>query len=87
MAWRYSVENRFVFNSSAGIDAADVRALDQELAKTRAALIQSLSTGSQQLRQALLTWQVERSCLISNLGRWAKDLAQAQLNMKSLGNF
>jgi DNA-binding helix-hairpin-helix protein with protein kinase domain len=85
--WRESVARRFVFNPSAGIDPADVRALDQEIAQKKAALIKSLSSGSQQLRQVLLPWQVERSSLAGKLGSWAKELAQAEVNIKALERF
>ncbi len=67
LAWRISVEKRFVFDPNMGIDPADLRMLDHELAQKRATLIQSLSTGSQQLRQILLPWQVERANLITKL--------------------
>jgi hypothetical protein len=51
------------------------------------ALIQSLSAGPQQLRQALLPWQVERASMMTSLGDWAKQLAQAEVNMQALGRF
>jgi DNA-binding helix-hairpin-helix protein with protein kinase domain len=87
LAWRYVIEQRFVFNPNQGIDPADVRAIEQDIAKKRAALIQSLSTGSQQLRQVLIPWQVERSRLAANLNDWAKEVAQAEVNIRALGRF
>lgn len=85
LAWRMMVEQSFRFNPNEGIDPSDIRALDQELARRHAALIQSLSTGSQQLKQTLLPWQVERASLITNLGDWAKQLAQGEVNVMALG--
>ena len=85
LAWRTLVEQSFAFNPNEGIDPADIRALDQELSQGRAKLVQSLSTGPQQLKQALLPWQVERSSLMTNLVEWAKQLAEAEVNIKSLG--
>ena len=87
LAWRTIVERSFAFNPNKGIEPADIRALDKELSQRRAALLQFLSTGSQQLKQALLPWQVERSSLVSNLGEWAKRLAQAEVNIKTLGRY
>jgi hypothetical protein len=87
LVWRSSLEQTFVFDPSAGIDPADLRQLDQELALKRAALIQSLSTGPQQLRQALLPRQVERSKVFSQIDMLAKRLAQAEVDMKALGRF
>ncbi len=87
LAWRSVIEQQFVFNPYEDVDPSNVRVLDQELAQKRASLVQSLSTGSQQLRQVLLPWQVERSSLVSNLGTWARDLAQAEANIKALGWF
>ena len=85
LAWRTVVEQGFAFNPNEGIDAADIHALDQELSQRQAALIKSLSTGPQQLKQVLLPWQVERASLMTNLGEWAKQLAQAEVNIKALG--
>jgi DNA-binding helix-hairpin-helix protein with protein kinase domain len=87
IAWRISVEKRFVFDPNLGIDRADIRMLDHELEQKRAALIESLSRGSQQLRQILLPWQVERTRLVTKLDKLAQDLAQAEANMKALGLF
>jgi DNA-binding helix-hairpin-helix protein with protein kinase domain len=87
LGWRDFVEAQFVFNPNQGIDLADIRALDQEIAQRRAALMQSLSSGCQQLKQALLPWQVDRSSLLANLKVRAKQLAQAEVNFKALGRF
>jgi DNA-binding helix-hairpin-helix protein with protein kinase domain len=82
-AWRASIEGRFVFDPHQPIDPADLSALDQELARKRAALVQSLSAGPQQLRQALVPWEA-RSRLTANLDTWAKQIAQAEANLKAL---
>lgn len=87
LAWRVSIEQRFVFNAGQAIDPTDLRALDQELAQKRAKLIQSLSTGPQQLRQTLLMWQVERTRLFDQIRERAKALAQAEVNVNALGRF
>jgi DNA-binding helix-hairpin-helix protein with protein kinase domain len=83
LAWRASLEQRFVFNPGEPLDTSDIRALDQEIARKRANLIQSLSAGPQQLRQALVPWQA-RLRLISNLDALAKQIAQADANLKAL---
>jgi DNA-binding helix-hairpin-helix protein with protein kinase domain len=85
LAWRKMVEQGFRFNPNEGVAAADIRALDQELSQRRAALMQSLSTGSQQLKQALLPWQLERESVRTNLGEWARQLAQCEVNIRALG--
>jgi DNA-binding helix-hairpin-helix protein with protein kinase domain len=87
LAWRISVEKRFVFDPNAGIDPTDLRMLEQELAQKRSALIQSLTSGSQQLRQVLLPWQIERSKLVTSLETLARRFAQAEVDMKALGRF
>jgi DNA-binding helix-hairpin-helix protein with protein kinase domain len=87
LAWRAEIERSFVFNPNEGIDPADIRALDHELAQRRGALTQSLLGGAQQLRAALLPWQVERSKLLAALNILAKRLAQAEADFKALGRF
>jgi DNA-binding helix-hairpin-helix protein with protein kinase domain len=77
LMWRATIEQGFVFNPGEPVDPSEIRAMDQELAQKRAALVQSLSTGSQQLRQALLPWQVERSSVIGHLGNGCQFLVLA----------
>jgi DNA-binding helix-hairpin-helix protein with protein kinase domain len=85
--WRMSIEQQFVFNPNEGIYSADIHALDHELAQKRIALVQSISSGPQALRQILLPWQVERSSAVATVNQCARALAQAQVNMKALGRF
>jgi DNA-binding helix-hairpin-helix protein with protein kinase domain len=80
--WRWDIERRFVFNPN---ELVDTRALDQKIAQKRTVLERSLSTGPQQLQQALLPWQ-ERTRLISTLDTWARQIAQADANLKALNS-
>jgi DNA-binding helix-hairpin-helix protein with protein kinase domain len=86
-AWRLSKEQLFVFNSAEGIDPADIRALDLELAQKKAALVHALSSGPAALRQILLPWQVERSRALANLNHWSRAVAQAEVNTKELARW
>ena len=85
--WRMSIEQRFVFNPNEGVDPADTRVLDMDLAQKQTALIKSLSSGPQALKQVLLPWQVERSSALANLNYWTKAVAQAAVNIHELGRF
>jgi len=87
LGWRNSVEQEFVFNANEGVDPADIRALNQELEQKRLILMKSLSAGPQQLRGTLLRWQTDRSRLFANLESLAKNLAQAEANLRALGRF
>jgi len=79
-AWRDEIERRFVFNPN---EPLDTRALDQKIGLKRAALEQSLSTGAQQLQQ-VLTPLHERTRLIGAIDAWARQVAQADANLKVL---
>jgi DNA-binding helix-hairpin-helix protein with protein kinase domain len=85
--WRMSIEQRFVFNPNEGVDPADIRVLDMDLVQKNTALIKSLSSGPQALKQVLLPWQVERSSALANLNYWTKAVAQAAVNIHELGRF
>jgi DNA-binding helix-hairpin-helix protein with protein kinase domain len=67
LAWRTVVEQSFRFNPNEGVDPADIRTLDQELVQRRAALIRSLSTGSQQLKQSGSAREFVKSCILRGL--------------------
>ena len=49
--WRVSIEKKFIFNPSKGIDPADLRAVDQEIAMTRSQIEKDLLNGPTQLHQ------------------------------------
>jgi DNA-binding helix-hairpin-helix protein with protein kinase domain len=87
LMWRYSIEQKFVFNVNEGVDPADIRAMEQEIVQKRATLVKSLVAGPQQLRGTLFKWQTDRSRLLGDLESGAKDLAQAEANLKALGRF
>jgi DNA-binding helix-hairpin-helix protein with protein kinase domain len=85
--WRMSIERCFVFNPAEGIDAADTRALDFEIAQKKATLMKALSGGPVALRHLLIPWQGERAAAIGHVNCWARLAAQAEVDAKELGKF
>jgi hypothetical protein len=83
-SWRAAIERRFVFNPNEGIDPADHRSLDAEIAQKRSALIQSISAGPRTLKQIVLSWKIDHDAALANVNQWSSVVAQAELNLKHL---
>jgi DNA-binding helix-hairpin-helix protein with protein kinase domain/Flp pilus assembly protein TadD len=85
LAWRFSIEQRFVYNSTKGIDPADRAAVDREFKALRLTLEQELRNAPSQLRQ--ITKQIEnaRTLLHQSTEDAFKSLTQAQTDAKALG--
>ena len=61
-AWRQSIERRFVFNQTTGVDPRDVEKVEQDILKERRKLEQAARTGHaelSQLRTRILTTRTQ----------------------------
>lgn len=84
LQWRRDLERRFVFNPNQGIDPADLVRLDRDLDQKRLQLEQQLTQGLHMLR--ILRQQIvdKRASLHQQIKRAARDVAQAEANLKAL---
>lgn len=78
--WRSSIEQRFVFNPAIGIDPADKRALETEVATTRAKLEKELQSGPSELRRINQQILTARSTMFPIIETNTKASAQADLD-------
>lgn len=78
LAWRRGLESRFQFNPSAGVDPADVAALDQKFARLRSNLERTLSQGAADLQRAQRLAQQARTQIEPEYRRVAEALMQAK---------
>jgi hypothetical protein len=79
-----SVEQQFQFDPNRGVDPQDTRAIEQELQQKAVESIRILSSGPERLRQTLSFWQLQTTRSIEKLHEFAKQLAQAEVNMSAL---
>jgi DNA-binding helix-hairpin-helix protein with protein kinase domain len=82
--WRRSVERRFVFNSSQGVDPSDVAALEREVGAIRLKMEQGLSGGLVQLRQIQQQVIAARTALRPAVQSAANALSQAEADLRML---
>ncbi len=87
LAWRMSIEQAFQFDPSKGVDPRDIRDLEQDLNQKRAEAIRTLTSGPQALQQSLNLWLTERDSLMAQLNQSARQLGQAEVNMKALSRW
>jgi DNA-binding helix-hairpin-helix protein with protein kinase domain/Flp pilus assembly protein TadD len=80
LAWRGSIEQRFVFNPNVGVDPADRKAVEVEIATARARLERALQHGSLQLRQINQQILNARSTMRPVIEETLKAAAQAELD-------
>ena len=80
LSWRNSIEQRFVFNPAIGIDPADRRALETEIATTRAKLEKELQSGPSELRRINQQILIARSAIFPMVETNIKAASQADLN-------
>ncbi|MGA2735901.1 MAG: hypothetical protein ABSG65_00450 [Bryobacteraceae bacterium] len=85
LAWRASIEQRFRFDPNKGVDAEDLRRLEQELQQKRAECIRALIAGPQQLTSMLREWDARTLHCQTKLADAAKRLVQAEVNASALG--
>ena len=84
IGWRNAIEQRFVFNPKIGVDPADRTAVEREFAAKRGAIERELQGGSSQLRQIAQQVIMARSALNPILQSSLRDLAQAEMDARSL---
>lgn len=81
LAWRRSIEQRFVFNPAQGVDPADRQAVEREIASTRAKLEQELQSGPAQLRQISNQIMATRDAMRPIINESLKAVAQAEADL------
>lgn len=81
MDWRRSVEQRFRFDASRGVDPRDIANLDKEIADQRRKLEQSLSSGASALLQLKNQILAQRKILEGQVAESYKTMLQAKADM------
>jgi tetratricopeptide (TPR) repeat protein len=81
LAWRRSIEQRFVFNPAQGVDPADRQVVEREIASTRAKLEQELQSGPAQLRQISNQIMATRDAMQPIINDSLKAVAQAEADL------
>ncbi len=85
LAWRMTVESRFVFDGQRGIDPADLQKIERELTNLRIQPERTLSQGAAQLRSIAAQIHQVRATLRDAGDQAQIDLAQAEADLKVLG--
>jgi DNA-binding helix-hairpin-helix protein with protein kinase domain len=83
--WRKSLENRFVFDPSKGIDPADMAALTQKLRQRKTQIESALLAGPELLDQVRAEAMRKRQVLWVEVEATARALAQARSDMSVFG--
>jgi len=83
LAWRRSIEQRFVFDPAQGVDPADRQAVEREIANTRAKLEQELQSGPAQLRQISNQITASREAMRPIIDNSLKALVQAEKDLEN----
>jgi DNA-binding helix-hairpin-helix protein with protein kinase domain len=83
--WRKSLESRFVFDPSKGIDPADMAALTQKLRQRKAQIEGALQAGPELLNQVRAEAMHKRQSLRVEVEAAARALAQARSDMSVFG--
>jgi DNA-binding helix-hairpin-helix protein with protein kinase domain/Flp pilus assembly protein TadD len=81
LAWRDSIERRFVFDPRRGVDPADRQAVEWEMEAARLKLERELQGGAAELRRISEQAKASRGALISAAEATSKVLAQADVDM------
>ncbi|MCP5361454.1 MAG: hypothetical protein H6908_02255 [Hyphomicrobiales bacterium] len=85
LEWRRSIERKFVFNASQGVDPRDIAALDRELADTKRKLEAQLLAGAPELIQIRTQITTSRGALQKEVERAYVRLLQAEADKKAVG--
>ena len=83
ITWRQSLEARFKFDPSRGIDPADIQRVDHEIAKRRAEIEALLSKGPSELNGLRRRIVAARGRLQDQLEKALMDVAQAQADERA----
>lgn len=82
IAWRDSVQRKFVYDPSKGVPQSDIIALDRDIRAKRTKLEQELLNGATQLMHVSNQVKVRRNSLWVEVEESAKAVAQAEADMK-----
>jgi len=81
LAWRDSIERRFVFNPTLGVDPADRQAVEREVDAARVKLEQELRSGESELRRITEQARSSRGTLLSAAEAASKATRQAEADL------
>jgi DNA-binding helix-hairpin-helix protein with protein kinase domain/Flp pilus assembly protein TadD len=81
LAWRASIERRFVFDPRRGVDTADRQAVEHDIEATRQRLERDLQSGTAELRRISEQAKASRGALISAAEAASKSMAQADVDL------
>jgi DNA-binding helix-hairpin-helix protein with protein kinase domain/Flp pilus assembly protein TadD len=84
--WRTSLERRFRFDPSKGIDPADIASVEREIAFTRSKIIAELRGSLPHLRQLSERIRTARSTLKAALDEATQSLAQAEIDWTNVSS-
>jgi DNA-binding helix-hairpin-helix protein with protein kinase domain len=83
LAWRKTLEGKFVFNPKRAIDPEDVRKVDREMAATKTSLESSLLKGPSELARIRIQTTATRQSLAKELENATRELLQAEANARA----
>lgn len=86
ISWRTSLERRFRFDPSKGIDPADIAAVEREIAVARSKIIAELRSSLPHLRQLSERIRTARSTLKTALDEAMQSLAQAEIDWTNVSS-
>lgn len=86
MDWRRTIEQRFRFDSSRGIDQRDIAHLDREIAEQRQKLEQTLVAGARALTQIKNQISIQRKSLERQVSESYGCMLQAKADMDAAGS-
>lgn len=84
LGWRQSIESKFVFDPTKGVDPADVAALDRTIAARKAQIERVLQTGGAELEKIRHQITLRRQSLLQQLEPAAKAVAQEEADLRVL---
>jgi DNA-binding helix-hairpin-helix protein with protein kinase domain len=84
MAWRRSIEAKFVYDPSRGIDPADVQALDRNLSIRREQIERALLAGGAELEKIKYQISIRRQAIYQQVEAAARAVAQAEADFRVL---
>jgi DNA-binding helix-hairpin-helix protein with protein kinase domain len=82
LGWRWSLESKFVFDSSRGVDPADIATLDRSLAARRSQIEQALLAGAAELEKIRFQITSHRQSLLQQLEAAARVVAQSEADVR-----
>ena len=84
LRWRYSIESKFIFDSTKGVDPADYIAIDRDINQMRQKLERELHTGQTQLATIGQQIKMKREILLKSIEQQLKVITQAEADLKVL---